>query len=291
MIASLMALMMMGGPALSPDLTTGVVSVGGAVVYFEDSTGELNLEDAVQLEKSGSFSIVETGEPSFGFSESAYWLHWSFSEPDSAQPLLLEVGHPLLDEVDIYLREGGEGVDTWQLGRRYEFRFRPIRHRYYVVPLPAEWDNALDVFVRIQSSELLHVPVRLWHRDAFWRAEQGEVLFQAIFVGLIIVLVLYNFFVFVNTRDHVYLHFVLLVAGLGLLLCALNGVGYQFFWGAAPAWQWGCGPILMPLVAGFLAAFTRSYLEIEDQARGPGALLDGIGKNFITIHLSITGGL
>ena len=138
MIASLLALMMIGGPALSPDLDTGVVSVGGAVVYFEDPTGQVDLDGAIELERAGSFQVVESGEPSFGFSDSSYWLHWSLAVPERPSPLLLEVGHPLLDEVDIYVREGGAGVNTWQLGRRYEFRFRPIRHRYYVVPLPSD---------------------------------------------------------------------------------------------------------------------------------------------------------
>ena len=234
MIAYLMALMVVGGPALSPDLSMGVVSVGGAVVYHEDPTGQLDLQAIVELEQTGAFQLVESGEPSFGFSDSAYWLHWRLAVPEQPTPLLLEVGHPLLDEVDIYLQEAGVGVNTWQLGRRYEFRFRPIRHRYYVVPLPADWQKPLDVYVRIQSSELLHVPVRLWQRDAFWRAEQGEVLFQALFVGLILVLALYNAFVFLNTRDRVYLYFVLLVTSVGTTLCALNGVGYQFLWGAAP---------------------------------------------------------
>ena len=285
MIAYLMALMVVGGPALSPDLSMGVVSVGGAVVYHEDPTGQLDLQAIVELEQRGAFQLVESGEPSFGFSDSAYWLHWRLAVPEQPTPLLLEVGHPLLDEVDIYLQEAGVGVNTWQLGRRYEFRFRPIRHRYYVVPLPADWQKPLDVYVRIQSSELLHVPVRLWQRDAFWRAEQGEVLFQALFVGLILVLALYNAFVFLNTRDRVYLYFVLLVTSVGTTLCALNGVGYQFLWGAAPSWQWGSGPILLSFVASFLALFTRGYLELDTQGQGAGPLLDGIFKVALLVGL------
>ena len=126
MIASLLALMMIGGPALSPDLDTGVVSVGGAVVYFEDPTGQVDLDGAIELERAGSFQVVESGEPSFGFSDSSYWLHWSLAVPERPSPLLLEVGHPLLDEVDIYVREGVLASTRGSSADAMSFAFDPF---------------------------------------------------------------------------------------------------------------------------------------------------------------------
>jgi two-component system, sensor histidine kinase LadS len=65
------------------------------------------------------------------------------------------------------------------------------------------------------------------------------------------------------TRDVNYPHYILFVAGSGLLLLSLNGIAFEYFWPAYPAWGNTAVPFFLGVANAGLISFARSFLETK----------------------------
>lgn len=76
---------------------------------LEDQDSSLTIESVQNKE----FQQSNQTNPSFGFTKSAYWLKFSFNNPEETfKEKLLEITFPLIDEVILYSPENGTYQQT-----------------------------------------------------------------------------------------------------------------------------------------------------------------------------------
>ena len=126
---------------------------------------------------------------------------------------MLEVAYPNLDAVDAFYVRDGQVLSQVETGDRSLFSERAWPHRNFIFPLDSE---AEFIYLRVQTSTSMQVPLLFWDADQFSRHDQGALLRQGIFLGVLIVMALYNLFIFAGTRET---SFILLCR-----LCLLNRV-------------------------------------------------------------------
>ncbi len=95
----------------------------------------------------------------------------------------------------------------------------------------------------------------------FEQADTRRLFWQGIFLGTILVMALYNLFIFYGVRDVSYLYYVLSIAGLGMYLAFYYGFGIEYLWPNYPRWDTFCYSIIVPFTNLARLFFTRSYLN------------------------------
>jgi len=170
--------------------------------------------------------------------------------------------HPLLDQLDVFFVVDEMIVQQVNTGDQRSFWQRPIWHRNYLIPLPSVEADSLRIYFRVQSEGAVEVPLRLWERDAFWNLEQGTLLVKGAFAGILLVMVLYNIFVFVVVRDQSYLYYV--GYGLSILLfqLSIDGLAYQYIWPELKGWHQSSIVLFVCFAAVFRCMFTISFLNL-----------------------------
>jgi two-component system, sensor histidine kinase LadS len=235
------------------------VAIGDHLGYLEDPGAKLTFDQARQ----GAY-LPAPDEPSFGFTDSVYWFHLALhNSADTVAERLLEIGYPPLDQLTLYV-EGADGnFDELHSGDEHPFAHRPIEHHNFVFPIAVSPSSTIDVYIRVESSSSMQVPIKLQTARAFATASARTSLFMGIFYGVVMVMTLYNLFLFIGLRDRSYLYFCIFVAGYCVVQAGIDGFAYQYAWPNSPAWNRLSLPLSVAVTSLGGMLFARSFLDLR----------------------------
>lgn len=229
--------------------------------YVEDHTGQLQSADITTdiLQRDALNSM------SFGYTESVYWfrlrLQHSGTRPATR---LLSLSYPVLDEIRVHQRFDDGDWQIQKLGDKQPFYMRPVQHRFFVIPLTMTPGQKVELLFRVDTSSSMQFPLSIWKERDFFVADQKQILGMGLYYGIMIIMVLYNLFVFFSVREANYLYYVLYVGCMGGFLASLQGLNFQFIWPEATWWNDHSILIFLGGVVLFALVFTRNFLRLKE---------------------------
>ncbi|MGZ5189801.1 MAG: 7TM diverse intracellular signaling domain-containing protein [Flavisolibacter sp.] len=93
------------------------------------------------------------------------------------------------------------------------------------------------------------------------RKDNQRLLWQGIFLGVILVMALYNLFIGIAVKDINYFYYVLSILGIGSYFAFYYGFGIEYLWINAPVWDTYCYLMIVPFNGLTRLLFTRTYLH------------------------------
>lgn len=199
------------------------------VWVFEDSTNSLTIN---QVRKQGAFFQQHKADAfNFGDKQSDYWLRFQLrNEALNPQRVwLLRIGDPLLDLAELYLPTADQ--QQYRLKRSGDlvaFVEREVKDRFLVFRLDSLTKHQdFTVYVKISGVGARHFLLTVWNETDYLQFKNAEDVAMGIYVGFLVAIMAYNFFLFFYLRD---VSFLIYVPYLGVtLLQQLFVIG----WGSA----------------------------------------------------------
>ncbi|MBA2330622.1 MAG: sensor histidine kinase [Flavisolibacter sp.] len=111
----------------------------------------------------------------------------------------------------------------------------------------------------------------------FERQDSRRLLWQGIFLGIILVMTLYNLILFFAVKDVSYFYFVLSLVGIGLYFSFYYGIGIEYLWPNAPLWDTYCYTFIVPFSGLARILFTKTYLHSQKLLPGIDRVLNVLG--------------
>jgi two-component system, sensor histidine kinase LadS len=220
---------------IRPDLKR--LALGTYIDILEDKTGRWTITDVVSGEVAALFVPSTVPAPGFGFTSSAYWVRFTvvnaFEEP---MPWFLEVAYPSMDRIDMYLPSPSGEFLVKQAGDMYPFRMREVQHRNFIFSMLEPSYSQLTYYMRFQTLGAINIPLEMLSYAGLAEKSNTEQILLGIYHGAILVMLIYNFFIFLSIRDMSYLYYVLFNSGWVLAMLTLNGVAFQYLWPQLPWW-------------------------------------------------------
>lgn len=195
-----------------------------------------------------------------GFSNGTFWL--KVTVPPEPVNRVLEVGYPLLDQVSVYWELDGSIVESHHTGDARPFDSRPIMHRNFVFLVPSNTEP-VTAWIRIMTQGSVQVPIAVLPSADFLANEQFSYGWQAMFLGIVVALSLYNLFLFVIVRHTTYLWYVLAVVFAALVQLNFNGLLFQWFWPDSPEINRHFTVPVISLAIFFAGLFTLKFLTVR----------------------------
>jgi len=203
------------------------------------------------------------------FDSEEYWFRFRVAAQEGAlqgKPYIIEISYPLLDEIEVFQLEEGKVIRKHLTGDKYPFSQRPIQHRYYLFPFTPS-STSIDFYIRVKTNSTVQLPLSIWPAEKFWEQDNILTYLDGLIFGGILIMLLYNFFVYLNLNDRSYLYYILFMVGIASTQACLLGVGYQFVWPDDPVIQ---DNILIPSIAGsmfFAALFFNKVFDLKRNSR------------------------
>ncbi|WP_159931070.1 7TM diverse intracellular signaling domain-containing protein [Oceanicoccus sp. KOV_DT_Chl] len=214
---------------INPEL--GKLVLDEQLSYLHDQQQTLDLS---QLVGSDSESLNwQAGTQRAGALIMAPGLYWFKGQlrNDSEQTidLVLQTEYPSIKVADLYLIKDNE-IETLyaNAGLDDAFTNRPIPHRTLINPISLTPHSSITLIWRIDSEPLFQFKATIWQPQLFIDRDQHRQLFYGLLYGCLIVMTLYNLFLFFACRQRSYFYYVLYVSSATYLIAADQGHAYQY---------------------------------------------------------------
>lgn len=172
----------------------------------------------------------------------------------SSDAWFLQVPVTIVDRVTLYQQDASGHWVGRSAGDLVPLRDWPQPGRYPTFPLHLRGEHPADVFVQVQHSADLKVPVRLVTAPEHEQRTHLEYLALGVVVGALALLLVSSLVRSVLLRDDAHAWYAVFTALAVLSVASFTGVASQFLWRNAPAWA-DVAPGCFTLLGSGLAAF------------------------------------
>ncbi len=240
--------------------------------YLYEDTSKTETEvTAHQLFLQNRFKAVAGHEVNVGFTRSVFWLAYENDNQLPEDSLLLFIGHQHINRIHFYYAsDTGIGL-KWITGDYFPFRQRPVYANgfYFPVTRPGLYLARID-----KSNESLQLSFDVISKVDMLTSENKQGTIMAFFTGVLSLLILFGFYLFVISRDKIYVLYVLYMAAGWLWVLSNAGYGFQYIWPNLPWFASKARPVfaLAPLI--FSLLFLEPYI---------GGIRNRTAKKFINI--------
>ncbi len=232
---------------------------------LEDTSGRLSLHDVQQPEWAARFVPASIASSSVQHLGSAYWLRLQ------VQTLGVQTQHWYLGLFDCHINElvfypsRASERGAVRTGADLPFDSRPYSDKNFLLKLPAQSAEPQMYYLRIRSTSKTSFLSCLRTEQKITEQGQAEYGMLGLFYGVLLIMVVYNLFLFFFTRDLSYLRYVLYVLSCSLLFLSEDGLGFQYLWSAFPKVNLFITLCSPPLLLLTFSLYVRYFLELPQQ--------------------------
>jgi len=230
-----------------------------------DKPGQLDINAILSNDKT-SLKWEENAQstPNFGYINAAIWVKFDvINKSQFASKRLLEIRSPLLDKITIYQSTNSKVDNKITFGDELTFDQRPILNRNFIVPLLFGPHSTTTVFLRLETKNSKQLPMALWIENDFYAADHRDSIFFGLFYGFMLVMILYNLFIYIYTRESVYFYYISYAFSMLLVSSTMYGLAYEFIWPNYIAVNRYALPFFAGLSFGFISLFTFNFLKLN----------------------------
>ena len=195
-----------------------------------------HMEFWIDTEKTADLAQAqgETYTSASGFSDSLghmkgiLWIRLRLENSlEKPQKILLEHGYSPSDRVTLFRQLDG-AWHSIMMGDRAPFRNRTIDYKNPVFEVEAS-PGITTLYFKTESPGALTLVYYAWSQAEFYSHAFVQYLGLGLILGVMAVMALYNFFLWMTLRERAYLYYVGCIAFSIMFQLGLHGVGYQLF--------------------------------------------------------------
>jgi methyl-accepting chemotaxis protein len=234
---------------------------GKHMSYLKDESRSLTIRDI--LAGGLQWERAQTDGFNFGFNPPPVWFAFTVDNRQKAgQGWYFEVDYAMIDHIELFLPGKDGTYRAIKTGDRHPFAQRDIIDRNFVFllnPPPGEH----TYFVRFETASSLNFTPTMWSvRDYIKRINLEFPVFWMYF-GLMLVMALYNLFLFISVRETTYLFYSLFIVTFIMFQSTLNGFAFQYLWPESVWWANNCLPFFMLNCVVTSGLFIVRYVETK----------------------------
>lgn len=253
-------------PALAWGNTPDRVELGYDMQWFPDRGDDYpSLEALLQAEDQVEWRETQGDGISRGFNSTPHWFRMTVPPVANARAITryLQLPEPLLNRIEVFVVRNGEILQHETMGINQPFPERPLEHRDFITPITLSETEPTRIYLRIQTNGSLQVAPVLWTPEAFAEQDRTDAISWGLFYGVMLVMFLYNLFIYFVVRDRSYLHYIGYVGVFTLFMASLHGDAFQYLWPQAVAWQETSVTFSVAALGIVGILFTNSFLKLR----------------------------
>lgn len=252
--------------------------------YFIDQSDKLSFIDISSVEYSNRFQTNSNYHNVDFQTNTAYWIRLPIRHTaQSKKTWILEFYDQTIDHIEAYVPENDGGYHIMYLGDQHPFSERLFMHKNFEIQLDVKRDTVMVYYFKVRSHEFADIRIALRSVNRFIYYALNEYFLFGTFYGMIIIISLYNFLVYLAMREIKNIYYICYILSVACYALSLDGIGFQYLWPNHPEWNnYAVGVFLYSLILWALI-FTRKFLSTHANA----PLLDKALKWMIFIRTAV----
>lgn len=267
---------------------------GQPIEYFGEKCFVVSKDSAVDIwsvwenkTKANALQAV----PNFNVSHRHHYLAFTIENQSAEPSIMLNLAYPSIDIVELWeCSDTAEPQLLLKTGQEFQFDSRGNFYRDFVSELNILPNQTKGYVLHINSAEQLLVPLKLQASSTIISETISQDILFGMYSGVILVMFLYNLFVYFSTGDRSYLYYVIYILSIGMTQAVLQGYAFRFIWADYPTLA-----VLDTYLFGALSGitvliFARDFLKIRTfSIVADNFLILLVGIDLLAIVLSLLG--
>ena len=173
---------------------TNNAQIGEELFLFEDKTNTLKIYDIV---KSNKFEKSKKNVPNYGITTSAIWAKITITNKTDVEQLILQLNQAIIDSVEFYIyNPTTKDYDVIKMGEYQPFHMRKYMMPEYLFDIRIPEGQTKTCYLKMNCKENMQIPISVGTRTSIFKASSTKNIASGIYVGIMIVMILYNLFIF-----------------------------------------------------------------------------------------------
>lgn len=263
-LLAIFSLLQLSQPALGLSKATAQLEID-QYYYLVDDNEEMSKEKLLELYEQRDQKLKFAEFATFGLTSSSVWLVVPIDTTQFTQSeWILHFINPTLDHLAVHHYEQGHLISSHTMGDQYPFDARPIEYNQFALPIDITPETETLLVMEVKSigapvvlATYLDTPSQFQHKLL------QNYLWQGSYFGIMLVMILYNFFIFLSIKDKSYLFYSVYVFFACLYQACIQGIGFQYLWPDTPILNFSFVFVVANLVIFFGGFFTLSFLNLD----------------------------
>jgi two-component system, sensor histidine kinase LadS len=205
-------------------------------VYFQESLQNdswENLYNNPQL-----FSEHSKKQFYFGYQKNPIWLKLDLENRSEVQDWIFSVDNAAIDYIDGYLVGSDASlIKQFRLGDMRPNSSRALRTPSQSIRLSIENNQRYSLLIKIYGDSTLFLPISLQTVEKFFDSESKNNLVNALCLGVMLALGLYNLYIYFSVKDKAFLYYSFYLSSVIIFALYASGLGYNYIWPDAVKFQ------------------------------------------------------
>ena len=203
------------------------ITIKSGIECLEDAGHDLSPDSVF---KSKDFKELPNGIPNKNFSSSVFWFKLKIRNETSVPTLMLELSNPALDSIVYYEQMGPDSFRNYQTGLLMPFSHREHLSSDFLFTVTLQPHQEKYIYLRIYTSAEVMLPVTIGTQQAILAVDKYKDIFWGVYIGIMLAMLLYNFFVYTTTKDDSYLFYIAYALAVVLTQISVSGYAFQLLW-------------------------------------------------------------
>jgi hypothetical protein len=230
--------------------------------YLVDSTNTLTFREISSPSMIGAFQQHSYYQNRDFRNNASYWIRLPIRHrADSRKIWLLEFYDQTIDYLDAFIPQADGSYQKVEMGDELPFHQRKFMHKNFEIPLAMKSDTLMVYYFRVRSHGFADLRIAFRSVNRFVYYALTEYFLFGTFYGMILIISLYNFLVFLAIREVKNIYYILYILSVAAYAMSYDGVGFQYLWPQHPGWNdYAIGVTLYSVILWSLI-FTRRFLR------------------------------
>lgn len=238
-----------------------IVSIGNQIQILNDKTNSLTFE---QILNAKDFEPSTENVPNLGITKNSHWIKFTIKNELLNRRILLQLQYPIIDHIEFYAPTKDGQYKKTIAGELIHFDHREIYNQNYLFYLDIPKGESYTYYMLVRSGEQIQLPLLIGAQQPVYEDLIQKDLVFGLYIGIILVMAIYNLFVYFTVRDKSYLYYVSYIVFVGLTQAVLQGYGFKYLWPNS-TWLVIQSTFLVPVLNGWTAiAFVKHFLNTKE---------------------------
>jgi signal transduction histidine kinase len=199
--------------------------IGDRVEILVDSNSNISLQAA---QKSALYQKSDSKFPNLMITPYSYWVRFTVKNNVLGKVLALQVAQPMIDDIDFYQLNNGTVVRSNLSGQDRPFDTRLVSHQTYIYPINIPTGESHTIYLHVRSGKQMVLPMYLGTVEQVIENAFVKDISFGVYIGIILVMLLYNVFIYITVKDRSYLYYVSYLAIVLVTQACMEGYIFRF---------------------------------------------------------------
>ncbi|TAH00248.1 MAG: GHKL domain-containing protein [Sphingobacteriales bacterium] len=235
--------------------------IGKYITVFQDSSHDLSFKQILKSDNffhPNSFDVLN-----LGISTNNNWLKFKLTNNSEKETFILNLPNPIINEVELYIVRNS-GIEKIKCTNYSQVRNRKYKHQFYLFDINLHHNETITCYLKLKAKEQILAPISIHTSDQILPIISDSDTKTGIYLGIMMVMLLYNLFIYFTVRDKDYLVYCHYIFWVALTQATLLGFSHRYLW-TDNVWLAQNMVIICGIMSGIATIlFAKSFLHTKE---------------------------